>query len=314
MGICACLSGLPEEATLGPDQQVSEVKVQQEDLTSMHRTDEGNSELQDGSEGQVNQIRENILKQRIEVVPTSTKKKSVKFLRDPSPRRTSPKRMLALERLLDENADQRPVLGETDLAAEASRRVQKADEQREKDKLEKEQLLPPTYFAAYVVPKMQSPFDSQFQKEARRVVGHVDTGANPYSVVSETFVSENMLRVSSFSTVLGLGDKTAPAVKSSSACDFLLRVSIGDRARLVHLKAVVWPDDKCTCPLLVGREDALRTGLIIFVHDNDLRESILGLAPLRFDPEQDPISTVGRVATIISEEEDQLLHERISPI
>jgi hypothetical protein len=232
-GICACLSSLPEKATLGPDQQVSEVKVQQEDLTSMHRIDDGNSELRGCSEGQVNQIRENILRQRIEVIPTSTKKKNVQFLRDPSPRRTSPKRMLALERLLDENSDQRPVLGDTDLAAEASRRVQKADEQREKDKLEKDQLLPPTYLAAYVVPKMQSPFEEQFQQEARRVVGHVDTGAHPYSVVSETFVAENRLRVSSFSTVLGLGDRTAPAVKSASACDFLLRVTIGDRARLV---------------------------------------------------------------------------------
>ncbi len=314
MGICACLSGLPEKAALGPEEQVNGVEVQQEDLTSMHRNDGGNSELQGCSEGQVNQIRENILKQRIEVVPTSAKKKIVKFLRDPSPRRTSPKRMLALERLLDVNADQRPVLGDRDLEKEASRRVQVADEQREKDKVAKDQLLPPTYFAAYVVPKMQSPFEEQFQQEARRVVGHVDTGAHPYSVVSETFVAENRLRVSSFSTALGLGDKTAPVVKSASACDFLLRVTIGDRARLVHLKAVVWPDDKCTCPLLIGREDALRTGLIIFVHDNDMRESILGLAPLRFDPDRDPISTVGRVATIISEEEDQLLHERISPI
>jgi hypothetical protein len=70
----------------------------------------------------------------------------------------------------------------------------------------------------------------------------------------------------------GLGDKTASGVHSNKICDFNLRVAIGNRARTMHLKAVVWPDDTCTCSLLISRTDALKTGLITFVHDNDMRE------------------------------------------
>jgi hypothetical protein len=65
---------------------------------------------------------------------------------------------------------------------------------------------------------------------------------------------------------------------------------------------------------LISGSDALRTGLTIFVHDNDIREALLGIAALKFDAEADPIRTTGTVAMMISEEEDQLLLERISPL
>jgi len=264
-------------------------------------------------EGQVNAIsltkapRTNLLKPTIKTSIKEAKPKQpkvVKFTRDPSPRRTSAVRMLAQERLIDAEEKLLPSIGNTDLTKSADAR------------LEKRELLEPSYFAGYVVPKATSPFSKEYEESAVRVVGHVDTGANPWSVVSESFVSKGKgnIQTSHQRTVLGLGDKTADGVRSDKICDFNLRVTIGDRARTMHLKAVVWPDDKCTCPLLISRTDALKTGLIIFVHDNDMREVLLGISAITEHRSADPLQTCGRVATIINEEEDELLHERISPI
>jgi hypothetical protein len=232
----------------------------------------------------------------------ATSAKSVRFAREQSPRRTSSNAMLAKERMLDAEADLLPRVGTTDLT------------QAQQPIMQKKELLEPTYFAAYVVPKAMSPFCKEYEEKAVRVVGHVDTGAAPWSVVSQSFVDKSSLATSNLHTILGLGDRSASGVESNTVCDFNLRVTIGDRARTMHIKAVVWPDSKCTCPLLISRTDALRTGLMIFVHDNDLREILLGIAPLTEHPGNDPLMTCGKVATIISEEEDQELAERISPI
>ncbi len=280
---------------------------------SANTSDHNNTYSEEDGGGVVKAVtRTNLLKQTIQI--EKKPKLNVRFLRDPSPRRTESKKMLAKERLIDANANLLPTLGNTNLDVESNQRLQLKEKERQRILQKKNEILPPTYFAAYVVPKAMSPFCKEYQERARRVVGHVDTGASPWSVVSETFVKENNLLTSEFKTSLGLGDKEAAPVQSSRITDLNLRVTIGDRARILHLKAVVWKDEQCTCPLLISREDALRTGLIIFVHDNDIREALLGIAPLKFDEEFDPVQTVGKVATIISVEEDELLHERISPL
>jgi hypothetical protein len=284
-----------------------------QELTRMHPAQPDKStttfpEERHGAVRVVKEQRQSLLKptlivpeKKIEIQPSV--KSRVRFTRDPSPKPTSSRRMLSKERLLDVDASLCPTLGSVNLATASNTAVEK-----------KEALLPPTYFAAYVVPKATSPFSEEYAAKSKRVVGHVDTGATPWSVVSQSFVNSNNLLTSSASVILGLGDKSAAPVATDKITDFNLRVTIGDRARIIHLKAAVWDDSRCTCPLLISRADALRTGLIIFVHDNDIREALLGIAPLKFHPEGDSLQVVGRVATIISAEEDQDLLERISPL
>ena len=290
----------PEETVSSDESYDSEIS-----LTRMHLDDSP----QAAEEGRVNALaikspRTNLLKPTIVTSKDKPKSapKSVKFTRDPSPRRTRAHAMLAQERLIDAEENLLPAIGNTDLTAAQAISLKKKD------------LLEPTYFAAYVVPKAMSPFCSEYEEQAVRVIGHVDTGASPWSVVSQSFVDSIKCDILKHRTSLGLGDKTAKGVESESICDFNLRVTIGDRARTMHLKAVIWPDEKCTCPLLISRTDALRTGLMIFVHDNDIREALLGIAALTEYSGADPIVSCGKVAVILSEEEDQALHERISPI
>ena len=281
-------------------------------------SDSNTSDEEDQTEGSVLAIvakapRTNLLKPTI-VSSTSDKpqlpKKKVSFNREPSPRRTSATAMLAKERLLDAEEHLLPSIGNMDLTRSQGLILQK----KQSLELQQKELLEPTYFAAYVVPKALSPFSKEYEEKAVRVVGHVDTGAAPWSVVSESFVKQCNLQTSDHYTILGLGDKTASGVESNQVCDFNIRVTIGDRARTMHMKAVVWPDSKCTCQLLVSRTDALRTGLTIFVHDNDIREALLGIASLTAHSGADPLQTCGRVATILSPQEDTDMLERISPI
>ena len=142
--------------------------------------------------------------------------------------------------MIDSEAGHHPVLGDVSLSAASDEILKKKSAAAKEALKKKNEMLPPTYFAAYVVPKAMSPFSAEYAALANRVVGHVDTGATPWSVVSESFVSQNRLLTSPSSVVLGLGDKSAPPVKSDQITDFNLRVTIGDRARIVHLKAVVW--------------------------------------------------------------------------
>jgi len=290
------------------DDSISEGEYE---LTRMHLQTITSVDVAVSEDGRVNVVstrppRTNLLKPTLSISDSKTRTsnvpKTVRFNREPSPRRTRAHSMLAKERLLDAEAGLLPAVGNTDLTSAQT------------PILQKKELLEPTYFAAYVVPKATSPFSKEYEEKSVRVVGHVDTGAAPWSVVSQTFVDNAALHTSDQYTILGLGDKTATGVESNKVCDFHLRVTIGDRPRTVHIKAVVWPDSRCTCPLLIGRTDALRTGLMIFVHDNDIREALLGISALTEYSGADPLVTCGKVATIISPEEDQDLAERISPI
>jgi hypothetical protein len=96
---------------------------------------------------------------------------------------------------------------------------------------------------------------------------------------------------------------------------FEMRVTISERPRLFIMDCVVWERGALSYDLLLSNTTALKTGLIVFVHDNLLRDVIIGrqalLAAGTTDYRGEPRAIVG---AIIDEEEDQQLHERISPI
>jgi hypothetical protein len=171
--------------------------------------------------------------------------------------------------------------------------------------------LPPTYFCAHLLAPTANPL---WTEKGSKVVAHVDSGCKPFSIISDALASEAQLVLVPHPTRLRLADKVT-VVKSEYMVEMTLRVTILDHPRLFDIKAVVWPASKCVEPLIIGQADALRTGLSIFVHDNSLREVILGQQALYERLSSDSIPDVpDTVATIVSPEEDQELLERISPI
>lgn len=135
-------------------------------------SDSDTSDNEDQTEGSVLAIvakapRTNLLKPTI-MSNTSDKprlpKKKVSFNREPSPRRTSATAMLAKERLLDAEEHLLPSIGNMDLTRSQGLILQK----KQSLELQQKELLEPTYFAAYVVPKALSPFSKEY--EERRCV------------------------------------------------------------------------------------------------------------------------------------------------
>ena len=173
-------------------------------------------------------------------------------------------------------------------------------------------MLPPTFGAGYVLPLGTTPFDEA--TVPIRVVFKIDTGADPHCIVSRKLVEAAQLKTSKQRTVLTLADADY-AVTSEEVVKFTMRVTISDRPRLFLMMAVVWEKGACHHDLLVSQTVALRTGLVIFVHDNQLREVILGRSSLHADPCFDPMGAPQAVVgSILGIDADEDLQERISPI
>lgn len=176
-----------------------------------------------------------------------------------------------------------------------------------------EDILPPSLGAGYVFLPDVSPLEGN--ANAMRIIFKIDSGCDPYCIVSRRVVQESKLVVWKQRTVLNLAHKDAKPVVSEEAVRFLLRVTIADRPRLVPIYAVVWEDGACGHDLLVSLTVAVKTGLSIFVHDNLLREVILGRAALHAEGKHDTLGAPDAVVgTILGEEADEDLQERISPI
>lgn len=216
---------------------------------------------------------------------------------------------LAMDRLLAAEADlHHSTLAQADARAEQVYRAEclrrTAEELRCKD------MLPPPYGAGYIVPKSLTPFEDQGQ----RVVFKVDTGCEPYNILRRDMVVAAGLvprpRKVRLAQATGLDSHV---IESNEVVDFYLRVNFNERPRLLHLECIVW--ETCVEPMLISHTTALRTGLTIFVHDNILREAVLGKHSLFAEPLFDNLGEVRPVcATILGDEEDADMMERISPI
>jgi hypothetical protein len=171
--------------------------------------------------------------------------------------------------------------------------------------------LPPTYFSAHMLPLSADPLRPE---GGVSVVAQVDSGCKPFTIISDSLVEQAGLLLENRPTRLRLADKVT-VVESQHMTTFVLRVTILEHPRLFTIRAVVWKSDQLVEPLVIGQADALRTGLSVFVHDNKLREAILGQHALHHESDSGPIREVpATVASIISPGEDQDLLERISPL
>ena len=172
--------------------------------------------------------------------------------------------------------------------------------------------LPPTFGAGYIMLPGSTPFEEDLKPV--RTVFKIDTGADPYNIISRKMVVAAGLKLWKQRTVLTLAD-SEKTVTSEEVVKFCLRVTIADRPRLIAMTAVVWERGALHYDLLISQTVALKTGLVIFVHDNLLREVILGRAALHADPTDDPLGAPQAVVgSILGVEEDEDLQERISPI
>ncbi len=173
-------------------------------------------------------------------------------------------------------------------------------------------LLPPPLGAGYVSHPELNPL-AECQSPVRAIF-KVDSGCEPHTIVSRSLVQRAGLQPFHARTTLKLADDNT-CVTSDEMVRMRLRVTIGDRPRIFTLVCVVWERGALNYEILISQTVAVTTGLSIFVHDNSLREVILGkqalLAEARADPE---ILPQGSVAALNSVEEDAELFSRISPI
>ena len=170
--------------------------------------------------------------------------------------------------------------------------------------------LPPTYFAAHLLADNANPLQPEVGVS---LIAKVDSGCSPFSIISDALVEQAQLVVERHPTRLRVANRDL--MESEYMVTFILRVVILDHPRLFTIHAVVWPAAKTIEPLLIGQPDALRTGLTVFVHDNTMRQAMLGQQALFAHLMTDALPEVPAVvATINSAEEDQDLLERISPI
>jgi hypothetical protein len=177
-----------------------------------------------------------------------------------------------------------------------------------------EDMLPPPYGAGYVLDTQAHPLD-EAPEGGQRIVFKVDSGCEPWCIISRKAVREANLKPFRARSELKLADCDT-IVRSEEMVRFTLRVTIGDRPRLFQMKCVVWERSAVEYDLLVSQTVAVSTGLSLFVHDNSLREVILGKQALYEKPRHDPlVNASGVVASICEdEEEDEDLMARISPL
>jgi hypothetical protein len=177
-----------------------------------------------------------------------------------------------------------------------------------------EDMLPPPYGAGYVLDTQAHPLE-ETPADGHRIVFKVDSGCEPWSIISRRAVRQANLRPFKAKSELRLADCDT-VVRSEEMVRFTLRVTIADRPRLFHMKCVVWERSAMEYDLLISQTVAVSTGLSLFVHDNSLREVILGKQALYEKPRQDPlVNASGVVASICEEEgEDEDLMARISPL
>ena len=177
---------------------------------------------------------------------------------------------------------------------------------------EADTLLPPPLGAGYVSHPELNPL-AECQSPVRAIF-KVDSGCEPHTIVSRSLVQRAGLKPFKSRTMLKLADSNT-CVTSEEMVRMRLRVTIGDRPRIFTMVCVVWERGALDYDILISQTVAVTTGLSIFVHDNCLREVILGkqalLAEARGDPEVLP---QGSVAALNSVEEDAELFSRISPI
>lgn len=216
---------------------------------------------------------------------------------------------LAMDRLLAAEADSHlPMQVHADMLAEKA--FAEAEARRLEDERKRKDMLPPPYGAGYIVPKSISPFHD----DGTRVVFKVDSGCEPFNVIRRDVVVASGLRTRPKRTRLhqasGQDDNV---IESNEVVDFYLRVNINERPRIMHIECVVW--EACLEALIISQTTALRTGLTIFVHDNEFREAIMGKHALFAEPLFDNLGEVRPVcATILGEHEDEEMMERISPL
>ncbi len=173
-------------------------------------------------------------------------------------------------------------------------------------------LLPPPYGAAYVSHPELNPLAESVSPV--RAIFKVDSGCEPHTIVSRKLVERAGLRPFKSRTVLRLADCDT-CVTSEEMVRMRIRVTIGDRPRIFTLVCVVWERGALHHDILISQTVAMTTGLSIFVHDNRLREVILGRQALLVEADGDPeILPEGSVATLEGPEEDEALLARISPI
>ncbi len=217
---------------------------------------------------------------------------------------------LALDRLLSAEAELygNYIHARADKLAESAFREE--TRRREEEERRRNTLLPPPYGAGYIVRKSLTPFDD----EGTRVVFKVDSGCEPFDIIRRDVVQAAGLQTRPKKTRLSLADgANTHVVESNEVVDFYLRINLNERPRLLHIECVVW--ETCLESLLISQTTALRTGLTLYVHDNTFREMIMGRHSLYAEPLLDNMGEVRPVcATIISEQDDADMMERISPL
>ncbi len=175
--------------------------------------------------------------------------------------------------------------------------------------------LPPPYGAGYVSKPGTSPLDMD-DLSAHRVVFKVDSGCEPWTIVSRRLVERAGLVTHKAKTHLRLPDCDT-VVKSEDMVDLILKVTLNGRPHLFPMKCVVWERGALHHDMLISQTVAVQTGLSIFVHDNLLREVIMGRQALLKQATHDPPELPEGSVMAIGDEQDPLdedLFLRISPL
>ncbi len=179
----------------------------------------------------------------------------------------------------------------------------------------KDDMLPPPYGAGYVFSPSISPLSVDDQT-ACRVVFKVDSGCEPWSIVSRKLVERAGLKPYKCKTHLRLPDCNTVVV-SEEMVKLTLKVTMNGRPHLFPITCVVWERGALHHDMLISQTIAVSTGLSIFVHDNLLREVIMGRQALIRQATHDPPDLPsGSVATIGNDDDplDEELFQRISPL
>jgi hypothetical protein len=215
-----------------------------------------------------------------------------------------------MDRLLAAEADTYNLPMHTKAETLAEQKYLAAEAQRQEHQRRRSDMLPPPYGAGYVVRKSLTPFED----DGLRVVFKVDSGCEPFDIIRRDVVQSAGLQTRTKRTRLSLADGVSKSVvESDEVVDFYLRINLNERPRLLHIECVVW--ETCVESLIISQTTALRTGLTLFVHDNEFREMIMGKHSLYAKPLFDNMGEVRPVcATILGEQEDEAMMERISPI
>jgi hypothetical protein len=179
----------------------------------------------------------------------------------------------------------------------------------------KDDMLPPPYGAGYVFAPGITPLSVEDQS-ACRVVFKVDSGCEPWSIVSRRLVQRAGLTPFKAKTHLRLPDCDT-VIASEEMVRLTLKVTMNGRPHLFPFTCVVWERGALHHDMLISQTVAVTTGLSVFVHDNLLREVIMGRRALlqhaAFDPPELP---EGTVASISGDQDpfDEELFQRISPL